>query len=303
MRKKGAIIVYLSGGLGNQMFQYAFGRYLSLKHGVPLKLDPAMLMDRKSKMGTYEYVFREYALDIFNIKATVAKQSEVPLLYRHWVNGIPMLVIEAVRRKVFKRKAFETTFHFDESKLSLGPNVYLEGYWQSEKYFESIKDIIREDFTLKEPLPQETTDLMAEINSVSSLCIHVRRGDYTTAQSVYYYGALDKSYYDKGIETIEQYGPIDRIYIFSDDPEWCKANLQFNLPTIVVDDKYSGDKARGHLMLMTACKYFIIPNSTFSWWGAWLSTREGKKIVAPKKWRGDETVNTNDATPPEWIRI
>jgi hypothetical protein len=282
------ITVRLAGGMGNQMFQYAVGRSLALKYNTSLLLDTTYLLDRTPRPN---FTFRDYDLDVFCIQAKTASCFLSPIA----------LYIDKIKNRIWKAKGVEKGFAFDKSILSLGPNVYLQGYWQSEKYFSEIKDTIRKDFSLASPLSQQSQTLLEEITQTMSVCIHVRRGDYVN--NTFHDVGLGKSYYDKGLEYIAGKQAIEKIYVFSDDIGWCKNNLQFPFTTTFVGEEYAGTKGEGHIALMNACKHFIIPNSSFGWWGAWLSTYEQKIVVAPQRWFTDNTVNTNDITPPEWVRM
>lgn len=289
------IIVKLKGGMGNQMFQYALGRALSLKHNVPLGFDLSFLLDITSRLN---FTPRNYDLDIFNIKAEIVPSRKIPFLNRMF-KGMAGRIFDHLRR-FLSCKGTEKFAWFDPSILNLGPDAYLDGYWQSPKYFEGIEDIIRQDFTLKEKLPQNIEELKKEIENCNSLCIHVRRGDYVGNKN---HEIVGKEYYDKGIEIIKNKAGIDKIYVFSDDIEWCKNNMKFEFPTMFVGEEYSGKKAEGHLLLMSACKNFIIPNSSFSWWGAWLSTYEKKIVVIPKKWFPWQIINKSDIALEDWLKI
>jgi hypothetical protein len=272
------ITVKLKGGLGNQMFQYALGRALSLKHKVPLGLD----------ISTYEIkdprVARYYALDVFNITGNAL--SKIPLRYK--------------LHNFFSYPGKEKYFNFDPAILQLSDGAYLNGYWQSPKYFEGFKDIIKKDFTLKNFPASNIQTLAEEIKSQNSLCVHVRRGDYVGNK---FHEVVDNEYYRKGLDRISTMTTIEKIYVFSDDINWCKENISFEIPTFFVEDEYSGEKGEGHMYLMSKCKNFIIANSSFSWWGAWLATYENKIVICPKQWFGDASIDTSDLIPKEWIRI
>lgn len=295
------ITVRLSGGMGNQMFQYAHGRALSLKHNVPLKLDVTFL-NHRIKFPHFmrpNFSFRNFDLDVFNIQAEIAKPSEIQFWNRPILFGPVMLIIDAILRKLAFLPGWEKKFSFNKETLQFGPNTYLEGFWQSEKYFFDIAPIIREDFTLKEPPSKVIQELMYEIKNTESVCVHLRR----MHGGGKFHGGYNLDYYENGIKYIENNKKIDKIYVFSDDIEWCKKNIRFSYPTMFVDSEYAGEKGEGHLYLMTVCKYFIIPNSTFSWWGAWLSRYKNKIVVCPKQWFRDATLDTSDLIPSDWIRI
>lgn len=288
------IITRLKGGMGNQMFQYALGKALAIKNNVPLKLD-IEIYKVNNKLTK-----RNYDLDVFNVEGIIASRKEIPILERNYGNGDFLFKLNESFKKMLKNKGREKFFHFNQSVLSLGPDTYLDGYWQSPKYFENIENIIRKDFTLKNPLSKNIQDLMEEIKNQNSLCIHVRRGDYVGNKN---HEVVNGEYYNKEVDYISRLATIDKIYVFSDDIKWCQENLSFDFPTMFVGDEYSGEKAEGNLFLMSSCKYFIIPNSSFSWWGAWLSQREGKIVIVPKLWFTDPSINSNDLIPREWIRI
>lgn len=293
------IIVRLQGGMGNQMFQYALGRSLSIKNKVPLGLDLTFLLDR-TPMPSY-FTFRDYQLDCFNIQAKIVSKKDIPFLYRKHNFGIFMRYIDYIRRRFISFPGKEKIdLCFDKDILNLGPDIYLEGWWQSYKYFSANENIIRKDFTFNKNFPENISKLKSEIESKNSLCMHIRRGDYV-GNKVHEVVNLD--YYIKGLKIIKNKVNIDSIYIYSDDIEWCRQNIRFDYPTIFVGPEYVGAKDEGHLALMSACKHFIISNSSFSWWGAWLSDYKGKIVIAPKYWFSDKSINSDDLIPSDWIRI
>src|SRR3989339_922217 len=293
------IITRLQGGIGNQMFQYALGRALSVKNNVPLGLDLTFLLDRTPIPNFANFTFRNYDLDVFNIEAVIVSKKDIPFLYRKHNLGIFMRYIDYFRRKLISTPGKEKmNCSFDASILQLGSDAYLEGWWQSYKYFESIEDIIRKDFTFKNKLPLHIENLNEVIKKENSLCVHVRRGDYV---GNFHHEVVGKDYYDRGIERIKSLTNIDKIYVFSDDVKWCEGNMKFDLPTMFVGEEYAGTKAEGHMALMSACHNFIIPNSSFSWWGAWLADYKDKVVIVPKQWFVDASINSDDLIPSGWI--
>jgi hypothetical protein len=296
--KDNMIIVRLSGGMGNQMFQYALGRAMSLKYNVPLGLDMAYLFDRTPRPN---FTFRDYYLDSFNIDPVIVSRKQIPFLYRLYGSGKIRIALDTIRRKFLKPRGTEKNFTFDKNVFDLGPNAYLDGYWQSPKYFKGYEDIIRKDFTFRDALPEPWETLTAEIKGCNSVCLHVRRGDYVT--NPFHDIDIGQSFYDRGLHEIATRAPIDRIYVFSDDIKWCESNLKFAYPTVFVGDEYVGEKDRGHFALMSSCKHFMICNSTFSWWAAWLGASAEKIVVAPQKWFADPSVDTSDIFPADWIKV
>ncbi len=291
------IITRLSGGMGNQMFQYAAGRALALKHGVQLGLDLSFLLDRSARK---HFTFRNFNLDVFNIEDHIVEPHQVPWQYRKHLRGVLGLYADTFRRRFLKSSGTEKHFTFDSSVLSLGPDAYLEGYWQSPKYFEDIKNIIRQDFTLKEILPEPVELLRKEINNNASVCVHIRRGDFVGNAL---HDVVSADYYGKAIACIEADQKVEKVYVFSDDIEWCKNNILFSQPTTFVGPEYAGKKAEGHLALMSACRHFVIANSSFSWWAAWLGDHPDKVVIAPARWFADPAIDTSDLLPEEWIRL
>jgi hypothetical protein len=270
------IVVRLKGGLGNQMFQYALGRVLALKNNDKLKLDVSFYESRTSAVA------RAFSLDIFNTKVEIATNSEIPCVFLFW------------------RRTREKYFYFDKRILELQGMLYLDGDWQSPKYFEGFEEIIRQDFSLKNPPALNIQNLAKEIQNSESLCIHVRRGDYVGHKV---HDVVNLEYYKNGVEHINQKTKIDKIYMFSDDIEWCRTNFSFEIPTEFVGQEYAGRKDEGHMYLMSQSKHFIIANSSFSWWGAWLSESKDKIVICPKQWFTNESINTSDLIPKAWIRI
>ena len=289
------ILARLKGGLGNQMFEYAAARALALRHGAELKLDLEYLQDRTPRPKPFRITFRSYGLDAFNIASTIATRAETPLGFL----GKAGMLIDFCYRRLLKPVGTERHFHFDPAFLSFPDGTYLDGLWQSPKYFAGYEDAIRDDFRLKGELPEATRSLGAEMAACRSVCVHVRRADFIGSK----HETCDKDYYDRGIAEIGKQGGIDRIYVFSDDAAWCRENLSLGFPTTFVGDEHSGPKGTGHLYLMGKCRSFVIANSSFSWWAAWLAESPGKIVVAPRRWFSDESVDSGDVTPSEWIRI
>lgn len=283
------------------MFQYAVGRALAIKHNVPLALDVTFLNHRikiSNKLRP-NFSFRNYDLDVFNIQADIATRSQISFWNRPIFSGQIMLIIDALLRKLALFSGWEKSFGFDKRVLELGPNTYLEGFWQSEKYFAEITSTLRKEFTLKTPLTGAVNELWQEIENTESVCVFIRKMHGGGG----FHGEYDLAYYEKGIEEISKTKKIGKIYVFSDNKEWCKKNVVFSYPTMFVDNSYAGEKYSGELITMSKCKHFVISNSTFAWWSAWLSENPDKVVVAPKKWFVDSSIDTSDLIPEDWIRI
>lgn len=289
------VIVRLKGGMGNQMFQYAAGRALAAQHGAVLGLDPGYLLDRTPRKG---FTFREYDLDVFTVDALLLEQKDIPFVHRYFFGAFGKLL--DILKRILKLKGVERSFSFNTDFFSFGPNAYLDGYWQSPKYFERITATIRADFTLRKPLALAAAALRDEIAQAESVCVHIRRGDFVGNAL---HDTFDKNYYAEALAYIASKRPIGTVHVFSDDIEWCRENISFPYPTQYVGMEHAGAKGEGHLALMSACKHFVIANSSFSWWAAWLAINPDKIVVAPKRWFADPSIDTSDLIPETWVRL
>jgi len=282
------------GGLGNQMFQYAFGKNFAHKTKNELKFD---LSEFENAENTA--VPRKYDLDIFNVKAEFATADEAFRLSKRTNNHF---IDRILNRAIGFKKSFilEPHFHFSETVFDHPDNIYLHGYWQSEKYFAEIEPQIRQDFTFREEMTDKAKEMLEKINNANSVCVNVRRGDFVTND---FHGSMGTEYYQKAEAVIKAKTNGETYFVFSDDVEWCEANLKFDAPTVFVSHDYAGKKFQDYLRLMAACKNFIIPNSSFAWWAVWFNNNQERIVIAPKKWFGDPNFDTKDLIPPDWIRV
>jgi hypothetical protein len=297
------IIVKLQGGLGNQMFQYALGRKLSLLHNTALKLDLSFLLDRTTREN---FTYRDYNLDIFQLQVEFANQEDIQPFFR--VQNYRLINKIYDRLFFFKehhKYIYEKIFLFNPKIFQITGNIYLDGYWQSEYYFVDIKEIIKKDFTLKpQNLSIQEQELLNIIDKSLSICLHIRRGDLVNNPAAnQFHGLIDIEYINNAINIIESRIKYPHYFIFSDDIQWCKKNINLKYPTQFVTGENAEDRFSVDFQLMQACKYFIISNSSFSWWTAWLSQNPDKIVIAPKQWFRNSKINTNDLVPKEWIRI
>ncbi|MCU0435797.1 MAG: alpha-1,2-fucosyltransferase [Bacteroidia bacterium] len=293
------IIVKLMGGLGNQMFQYAAARSLALEKNTWVYLDASFLLEDAKGRWTQ----REYELGIFNIQYKFERSGRI--------NFLRKLDTSPYRRKLSEQKWWPFPFrHFAEPDSKFHPeifhspkNTYLHGYFQSEKYFEKHAATIRRDFEFLEPPDEKNASVLAHIRSVNAVSVHVRRGDYVSLKSAgEFHGLMGQEYYRAGAEHIAgKMNGETEFFIFSDEPEWVKANLKVPGKAVYVDWN-SGKKAYEDMRLMSNCKHHIIANSSFSWWGAWLNASTEKIVVAPKQWFAGLQA-PNDIVPHSWLRF
>jgi hypothetical protein len=298
------VIARIRGGLGNQLFQYAAARALAWHNDVPLKLD--LYTYSKNK-------YRKYELDQLNIDATIASREEV-----HQFTGRNPLIRYLNKRENYLRcpsVLAQPHYHFFEDFFSVNVPVYLSGYWNSFKYFAPYKKEIINQFTMRDSPPKSFLRWKQKIESGESVAIHIRRGDYVSNQAFHsFFGALPLAYYRKAVNEILMKAPSSKFYVFSDDLEWCKKNLEFLSNAEFVAHETSVT-AFTDLLLMAQCQHQIIANSTYSWWGAWLNNNANKIVVAPEQWfakkfnDAPETpyatryYNTKDLLPESWIKL
>lgn len=291
------IITNLIGGLGNQMFQYAVGRALSLEYGVPLRVDVSGFAGYGLHQG--------FELQrIFNCTIEIAGDADVSGILRWQFSTAIRRVVSRPSMAAFRRKGFvvEPHFHYWHGIKEVPCDCYLTGYWQSEKYFSKVAEQIREDFSFRLPLENQNVELAAQINQVNAVSLHVRRGDYVNnPQTKVTYEHCSLDYYRAAIRHIAERVQNPNFFVFSDDIAWVKDNLKIDFPCIYVDHN-QGAESYNDMRLMSMCQHHIIANSTFSWWGAWLNPSVDKVVVAPKMWFANET-KTQDLIPQCWVRL
>jgi hypothetical protein len=290
------IVSDISAGLGNQLFQYAFGRRTALKLGASLKLDTRKAL---------HYGLRPYWLDRFNIEEQFATEADLDYLRkrRSWLERFRILPWDQ-RVFVFEPEGW---FHpFNPKLLELSDNIRIEGYWQSEKYFADIAETLRKEFTLKDAPDSRNREWVERFLSEESVSIHVRRGDYLTRPTALEkFARLSPDYYRSAIEYIR--GKVDnpRFYIFSDEPDWARTHFQGDAAMTVMDGNSPNDYL--DFWLMSQCRHHIIANSSFSWWAAWLSKHGSKIVIAPKRWFNlsdeENDADAMDRIPGTWIRL
>ena len=279
------ITTRLHGRLGNQMFQYATARALAHRLGTGVALD-----SRGAELRGEGVLTRVFQLDLAQpINLPPLKQMS-PLRYALW-RGLELAPRFQRERGLGYNPAFQTWA--DDS--------YLHGYWQSEKYFDGIADLIRSEFTFPAFTNSQNAEMAARITEDNAISLHVRRGDYLALSA---HVLCDQAYYEAALEQLLQ-GQADKaptVYVFSDDPDWAKANLPLPYDKVVVD--FNGPETDFEDMrLMSLCKHNIIGNSSFSWWAAWLNQNAQKRVAGPANWFGDPKLHNPDILPPDWLKI
>ncbi|WP_184544961.1 alpha-1,2-fucosyltransferase [Mucilaginibacter sp. FT3.2] len=287
------IIVKLQGGLGNQMFQYAAAR--SISGNSPVYFDTAFLNSHTQSTSTF--TARNLELSVFNNIPFL----EVAKFTKHLLEG--KKTIHRYLKRIFLpqgRFIYQTEKNelIDLSKIK-SSLVYLDGYFQSEEYLKSISGQLLHDFKFPS-LTGESKAIDDKIAAAdNAVSIHVRRGDYLKPEINAYHGLLSLSYYQAAQKKVEAQVVRPSYFIFSDDPEWCQANLSFFGDNATIISK-TGDNNWEDMYLMSRCRHHIIANSSYSWWGAWLNNNPQKIVIAPNNWF--TSVNT-DIVPAQWTKI
>jgi hypothetical protein len=303
------IVLKLKAGLGNQLFQYAYARSLAIKSKTTLKIDLGWFHNIKKNETP-----REYKLDRYNINAGVSEKVTRVSPLKNFSIKVFKKIINIISPKS------DYVFYPSLSKpVKANQDKIVEGYWNTEKYFNEYEDLIKKELTLKSPLGREASEIKNTLDekikeNKTLILIHIRRGDYATSlNALKHHGLKGLEYYKQSISIIlEKVKEKEKItfILASDDVEWVKDNIL----TLISDYDHqiiSGNKMVQdfeELYLMSLCHHFIIANSTFSWWAAWLSetatsTGHQKIVIGPKSWVSNPKIDTKDVMPEDWIRI
>lgn len=288
------IIVKLIGGLGNQMFQYATARALAYRHGVELKLDTSFLLrDAEGK-----YTQRNYELSVFEANPKIATEIETASFLKFGTNRLFRELQRLVPELFGNLYIAENSPLYFKNFIHLPNHTYLDGFWQSEKYFNNIRHILLSDFQIKTPVPPAVRAWQEKISQVKSIAVHVRRGDYLNSASAQtHHGSCSINYYQQAVQhIIDEQGPGE-IFVFSDDIKWCRNHLKFNTQTNYVEH---AEAACWDMFLMSQCNGNVIANSSFSWWAAWLNQQPDKIVIMPENWLTGVRSSSLDIVATNW---
>jgi hypothetical protein len=319
------VVARLSGGLGNQLFQYAAGRSLAQRSGARLILDATAFKLPQER--------RSFALDAYPIDAEIRRDGyayepvtptvkfprpadarERPdtlldaVMYRLAKNGGAADRIVRTLWRLGERASgaaglsvfAERGFDYDGTFARLGGRTYLVGYWQSPRYFADARALICRELALPSAPSRSNAEWLARIAQTNSVCVHVRRGDYLRPEHFDQHGVCSQGYYGRAMELIGQRVSSPQFFVFSDDLAWCRAHIAG--PNVAFVDANGTDAAQDELRLMASCRHHVIANSSLSWWGAWLGAHADQIVVAPDPWFGTRT-KTPDLFPPTWIAL
>jgi hypothetical protein len=294
------IITKLEGGHSNQLFQYAAGRRLAHKLGVELYMDKwwfenVVDIDTPRFYELEDYNFPQRFIDRQDFALVKARSESLKAKLYKLTKGRSKPRVKHIRQR---------GNGFNKEILSLRDNVYLDGWWQDERYFKDIRPLLLKEIELKTKPNARNAKWLKQIKDSSSVSLHIRRGDYVENKLTNkFHGVIDSAYYQKALDyLVKTTGRKNfELFVFSNDINWCKQNLRFKYTTTFVDGNNAGAE---DMRLMKHCKHNIMANSSFSWWGAWLNQNPDKIVIAPKAWFKDKQANSETSiVPPDWIRL
>jgi hypothetical protein len=292
------IVSKLISGLGNQLFQYAIGRKLSLKRGVPLRLDVSFYEDQD---------LRSYKLHHYPVEAALATDDEMDeVLHIYRRNNLYTRLHRRVERKLPKHlhRHYRQSnwWQYEPEVLKISSKAYIEGYWQHYKYFEDIANCLYKELSVPETERLPFAAIYKEVtNNSQAVSVHVRRGDYVSDKNANsLMGVLPVNYYLSAIRHMRENVKDAYFYFFSDDLDWVKDNVQTdaNCEFVEAGTDYI------ELDLMSQCRHNVIANSSFSWWGAFLNQNPEKIVVAPRQWVIPPAINNQvNIQFPSWTLL
>jgi hypothetical protein len=296
------VIVRISGGLGNQMFQYAAGKACALRNQCELKVE----LSTYDRPPRGQEAARKFELPVFLGEVPVATAADWETINRFNQNKV-YKAYNRVRKLVGLQPAYtycqeRVPMHFDPTILtSTGELLYIDGDWQNEKYFREIADILRQSFLPKGiQNDRRNHELSQQMAAAESVSLHVRRGDYLNNEV---HKPCSLAYYQAAINKIQEQVTNPYFYVFSDDIAWARENLRFDAAHSSFVDHNTGANSHKDLFLMSRCQHHIVANSSFSWWGAWLNPSSRKLVIAPEEWLTFLSVKATDVVPESWIII
>jgi hypothetical protein len=293
------IICKLQGGLGNQMFQWAFAKKISNRTGRKILFDTTQLDDHTEIKG---HTTRDLDLSVFNIELDLVKGGK-----SKWEQGKKFNFLKEPRyTDHIEHRRFFTNLEYLQDLAHFGNlhnPIYLDGHWQKARLINGMEYYFEFKDKSKSALHKEIE------NSQISCCINIRRGDYLTNYKDFFHQLTIKNYFAPAIEYMEKItkGNI-HFYIFSDDIEWCKENICIldangKRKFTIVEHTEKGKKFSKYLEMMSCCKSFIIPNSSFAYMAAFLKRDKDKIVIAPKNWFKDPKINDYGLIPEKWIKM
>ena len=287
------VISVLSGGLGNQLFQYAFGFGLARQLQTELRLERHLLESRLLARLRH-YTPRHYGLDSFAMQPTDASLYDI-------LRCLSRTVLPGHRAVVLRDSDPDASLNLDARTQ----DVLCLGYWQSEDYFRSAADALRQQLVFRQR-PSNATLTVADaiLSRPDATFVHVRRGDYV-ANSIanQHHGVCGIDYYRRSIEHLRERVADAHFFVFSDDLDWAKRELGPLLQPATFVEHNKGVDGWQDMYLISLCRHAIVANSSFSWWGAWLNPATDRVVIAPQDWFANQPVRSQRIVPPRWHRL
>jgi hypothetical protein len=297
----GRLIARVNGGLGNQLFQYASARGLAERWGVPLVIDHLSGFP-------FDFYKRRYMLDRYDVRCELIDPRDAYL--SHWKRLVRKLEVRLNGSRPLERRSYvlEQGMGFEPRMLELRPTrpIYLEGYWQHEAYFENVSGSLRREIALRVPHDAENLAMAERIRSHETpVCLHLRRlhgvaagKDVRPLGQVSDWHYVEPAYHQRAIEVMASRVANPHFFVFADYPEWARENVRTSHPVEFVTHN-GEDRDYEDFWLMQQCRHFIIANSTFSWWAAWLANSPDKLVIAPKEAIGKMI----QGVPESWLLV
>ncbi len=290
-----SIITHLIGGLGNQMFQYAAGYALSRRFNAHLKFDI-------SDFSNYSLHNGLELVKVFNCPLESASQQEIKAILGRTIN---INFLDRIKFLAYARLYPQHILidrYRPEDELKINVPLYIKGYWQNEKYFKDYSQDIRKIFSFRSEMNDQNLSTLERILQGNSISMHVRRGDYiTNPKAAAELGSTPMSFFRSAISYMTRKVASPRFFVFSDDIDWARSNLNTGWPTEYIENNH-GSFSFFDMQLMSQCRHHIITNSSFSWWGAWLNPDPEKIVIGPQKWFANPKRLYNPS-PPEWVLL
>jgi hypothetical protein len=305
--KPAVVILGLGGGLGNQLFQYAFGRRMALANHASLQIDASGFEHMKHPNTAIGE--RTLSLNHFRIAGTFMRRAGPPPWTQTWLRRKVIkqwnrlsLVLERRKPYYMRREVWEPEenhFRFDRClyERRVAGSVSFHGYWQTEKYFREIEHELRRELVVEDPMKGENLRLGLHMESCEAVAIHVRHGDNAGAAAAL--GVLSLGYYQAAVRELRREVHDPHLFVFSDDTDWARTLIDFDVPTVYVSHN-SATQDYEDLRLMAICKHHVLANSTFSWWGAWLGKKPGQIVYAPRRYYQNVDRPNPDLYPETW---
>ena len=290
-----SVITHIIGGLGNQMFQYAAGYALSRRFNAHLQFDI-------SDFSHYSLHNGLELVKVFNCPFECASQQAIEAVLGRPTN---IKFLDRIKFLAYTRlypKHILVDRYRPEDKFKINVPLYMKGYWQNERYFKDYSQDIRKIFSFRSEMNDQNLSTLEKILQGNSISMHVRRGDYiTNSKAAAELGSTPMSFFRSAISYMTRKVASPRFFVFSDDIDWARSNLNTGWPTEYIENN-QGSFSFFDMQLMSQCRHHIITNSSFSWWGAWLNPDPEKIVIGPQKWFAS-TKRLYNPCPPEWVLL